>query len=171
MLEPFLCLLHSSVVIGSRVLAMKSVKIITCFLILCFGMSFFLGFTPLLLSLFVLIISLLCYFYYAKDKKAAMTGSWRVPENTLHLLALLGGWPGALYAQQRLRHKTQKTSFRVVFFLSVLANCSGVVLLHSHDGQKLLRVAMNSVDSALIRYVDSDRARLPLLFITRLRTR
>nr|WP_255558288.1 DUF1294 domain-containing protein [Zhongshania aquimaris] len=134
-------------------------------------MSYYLAYTPLLLSAYILIISLCCYFYYAKDKKAAMTGAWRVPENTLHLLALCGGWPGALYAQQRLRHKTQKTSFRIVLFLSVLANCSGVVLLHSHDGQKLLRVAMNSVDSALIRYVDSDRARLPLLFITRLRTR
>lgn len=38
----------------------------------------------------------------------------------LHALELLGGWPGALLAQQLLRHKTKKTSYQVVFWLTIL---------------------------------------------------
>lgn len=68
------------------------------------------------------LMSLLSYAVYAADKRAARQGRRRVPERTLHLLALLGGWPGALLAQQRLRHKSRKAAFRAVFWLSVLLN-------------------------------------------------
>ncbi len=44
---------------------------------------------------------------------------WRIPEKQLHAVALLGGWPGALLAQQLLRHKTQKASFQGIFWLIV----------------------------------------------------
>jgi heme/copper-type cytochrome/quinol oxidase subunit 3 len=39
-------------------------------------------------------------------------------------LSLVGGWPGALVAQQKLRHKSQKQSFRIVFWITVLLNCA-----------------------------------------------
>lgn len=68
------------------------------------------------------LMSLLSYAVYAADKQAARQGRRRVPERTLHLLALLGGWPGALLAQQRLRHKSRKAAFRAVFWLTVLLN-------------------------------------------------
>ena len=42
-------------------------------------------------------------------------------EAQLHLLELLGGWPGALLAQRRLRHKCSKRSYQIVFWLIVLA--------------------------------------------------
>jgi uncharacterized membrane protein YsdA (DUF1294 family) len=64
------------------------------------------------------------YFIYGFDKSAAQNQRWRVAERTLHLLALLGGWPGALCAQQRYRHKSKKSAFLVVFWLTVLVNCS-----------------------------------------------
>ncbi len=68
----------------------------------------------------VLLISLATFVAYASDKRRAKTGRWRIPENTLHLLSLIGGWPGALLAQRLLRHKNRKPSFQTVFWLSVL---------------------------------------------------
>ncbi len=70
--------------------------------------------------------SLIAYAVYAWDKSAARDRQWRIPENTLHLLALLGGWPGALIAQQRLRHKTKKVSFLLVFWGTVALNCGAL---------------------------------------------
>jgi uncharacterized membrane protein YsdA (DUF1294 family)/cold shock CspA family protein len=66
--------------------------------------------------------SVICFVVYASDKSAARKGSWRVSENTLHLLASIGGWPGAICAQQLLRHKTQKASFRAMFWVTVVVN-------------------------------------------------
>ena len=59
---------------------------------------------------------------YAADKRAAVRGRRRVPENQLHLLSLLGGWPGAWLAQQALRHKTSKPAFRAAYWLTVAAH-------------------------------------------------
>ena len=67
--------------------------------------------------------SSLTFLAYALDKSAARKGAWRTKENTLHLFALLGGWPGALVAQQVLRHKSRKTSFRAGFWVTVVVNC------------------------------------------------
>jgi uncharacterized membrane protein YsdA (DUF1294 family) len=66
------------------------------------------------------IVSLLTFLAYRSDKKRAQTGEWRVSEATLHLMELTGGWPGALLAQRRYRHKTSKVSFQVAFWLIVL---------------------------------------------------
>ena len=68
-------------------------------------------------------LSLLTFCIYWADKRAAQAGRWRTPENTLQLLALAGGWPGAWLAQQVLRHKSSKLSFRVTYWLMVLSHC------------------------------------------------
>ena len=85
-----------------------------------------------LLVLIYGLMSLITYGVYALDKNAARRGRTRVPERTLHLLALCGGWPGALFAQQRLRHKTRKTTFLIVFWLSVLLNLGGLLIVSGH---------------------------------------
>jgi len=59
---------------------------------------------------------------YAIDKVAAQKGNWRTPEATLHLMSLVGGWPGALISQQFLRHKSSKTKFKVMYKATVLLN-------------------------------------------------
>jgi uncharacterized membrane protein YsdA (DUF1294 family)/cold shock CspA family protein len=71
-------------------------------------------------------MSVLLYFMYAADKSAAISGKWRTSETTLHLVALLGGWPGGLIARHRLRHKTIKQPFRFVFWCTVVLNCIGL---------------------------------------------
>lgn len=62
------------------------------------------------------------YQLYRVDKRRAEEGGWRIPEATLHLAELLGGWPGAYLAQRVYRHKTSKATFQVVFWLIVLAH-------------------------------------------------
>lgn len=62
------------------------------------------------------------YWIYALDKRRAEEGLWRVPEVNLHLLELLGGWPGAFLAQRRLRHKCSKVSYQFVFWIIVLGH-------------------------------------------------
>lgn len=66
--------------------------------------------------------SLTCFVAYAIDKSAARANSWRTPESTLLILGLVGGWPGALLAQQWLRHKSSKPSFQRKFQLTVALN-------------------------------------------------
>lgn len=72
-------------------------------------------------------LSMATFIVYALDKRAAARGEWRVAENTLHLLSLAGGWPGALLAQQTLRHKSTKASFRRVYWATVVLNVAGFV--------------------------------------------
>jgi len=69
------------------------------------------------------VLNLLTFWMYWVDKRAAQTGQWRTPESTLQLLALAGGWPGAWLAQQVLRHKSSKLSFRVAYWLMALSHC------------------------------------------------
>jgi len=73
--------------------------------------------------------SLIALAAYRTDKAAAQHRAWRTPEATLHLLAFLGGWPGALLAQRLYHHKTRKPSFQFVFWLTVLGNCTVLLWL------------------------------------------
>jgi uncharacterized membrane protein YsdA (DUF1294 family)/cold shock CspA family protein len=84
--------------------------------------------SPLVLVWYV-VASAITYVVYAWDKSAARKGRQRTPETTLHLLGLLGGWPGALWAQRRLRHKSTKRSFRYAFWSTVLLNCGALAIL------------------------------------------
>jgi uncharacterized membrane protein YsdA (DUF1294 family) len=79
-------------------------------------------------------MSLLTFVVYAMDKAAAQANRWRTAESTLHLLALACGWPGALLAQQWLRHKSAKRAFRAVFWATVVLNVAGLVVLCSPWG-------------------------------------
>lgn len=83
--------------------------------------------------------SLLALLLYWKDKTAAARGAWRTPEAHLHVVALLGGWPGALLAQQWLRHKSSKASFLTTFWLTVGLNVLGLLLWHWPVGQRWLQ--------------------------------
>jgi uncharacterized membrane protein YsdA (DUF1294 family)/cold shock CspA family protein len=91
--------------------------------------------TPLTLSGFLLvraknpipffsycIFSILMLFVYGADKTHAAVRSWRIPESYLHIMELMGGWPGALMAQNEFRHKTRKSLYQLIF--------RGIIALH-----------------------------------------
>lgn len=82
--------------------------------------------------LYYVAIGIISFGIYAWDKQAAKQDSWRISENMLHILALLGGWIGAGLAQQWLHHKSRKQRFQLVFWLTILVNISVLAMLHLH---------------------------------------
>lgn len=97
------------------------------------------GKLPFAVSGFYIVASIVAFAAYARDKSAAKKSHWRTKENTLHVLALIGGWPGALTAQRLLRHKSKKRSFQIVFWLTVMMNCGALGWLLSPSGAGMLR--------------------------------
>ena len=73
--------------------------------------------------------SCLTFCVYWRDKAAAKGGRRRTRERSLHLLAVCGGWPGALLARQLLRHKSAKSGFGAMLAACVIINVIGVIVL------------------------------------------
>ena len=100
---------------------------------------------PIQILYLYLAASAFTFLVYAKDKWAARSGRWRTKESSLHTLALIGGWPGALIAQQVLRHKSQKNSFQFAFWATVVFNCAAFAWLFTAEGGKLLRSVISGI--------------------------
>ncbi len=83
--------------------------------------------------------SCVAYILYWWDKAAALKGGRRMPESTLHLFDLIGGWPGAMLAQRALRHKTQKRSFQTTYWTTVALNVGGLILWQTPAGRWAVR--------------------------------
>ena len=113
------------------------------------GVSVLAAGMPVEVLFLYLAASIITFIIYAKDKSAARQGRWRTKESTLHLLALIGGWPGALVAQQTLRHKSQKTEFRVVFWVTVVLNCGVYGWLFTSDGAAIFLMAVDGAKRLL----------------------
>jgi len=84
------------------------------------------GMLPLAVPAVYLVASVATGIAYGIDKSAAKSGAWRTPERILHVLALIGGWPGALVAQRVFHHKSRKPSFRFAFWATVALNCAAL---------------------------------------------
>ena len=94
------------------------------FLLILAGMLAWGRLSHLILGWYISLSAVTFVFYYL-DKTAAQKGTRRTPESTLHILSLLGGWPGALCAQQLFRHKSRKQPFRLIFWLTLILNLTG----------------------------------------------
>ena len=93
------------------------------------GVAWWLGKIPATVPGVYALLSIFAFAAYARDKAAARDNTWRTPENTLHMIALFGGWPGALVAQDVLRHKSSKSAFQWTFWLTVIVNCAVMLWL------------------------------------------
>ena len=122
----------------------KKISVFSIYLSISFliiiTLGYFLGHLPHKLIIFYWCLSILTFLIYAYDKSKAQYGQWRTQESTLHLLALLGGWPGAAIAQQILRHKSQKREFRVSFWFTVIVNSGVLFWLISPQGRTMLDI-------------------------------
>ena len=90
-------------------------------------------------------MSALAFILYGWDKVAAMKGWRRIRERTLHMVALLSGWPGAAVAQQIFRHKTKKAKFRRLYWLTALINIACFYWVYSQQGAVWFKTMKNTV--------------------------
>ena len=114
----------------------SSVQIAITYLVLVAVSALFAESSKVMLAWY-LVIGVVTFFVYAKDKRAAIHGNWRVPEKTLHIFSVAGGWLGALIAQDKLRHKTQKQPFRAIYWLTVFINVAAFVWTLTPVGQAM----------------------------------
>jgi uncharacterized membrane protein YsdA (DUF1294 family)/cold shock CspA family protein len=98
------------------------------------------GRLPLAVPIAYVVASLVAYLTYMFDKSASLKGQWRTPETTLHLVSLVGGWPGAMLAQRSLRHKTRKLSFQIVYWATIALNCAALGWLLSPGGTRAMEL-------------------------------
>jgi uncharacterized membrane protein YsdA (DUF1294 family) len=66
-------------------------------------------------------MSAITFIAFGLDKRAARSQhrAWRTPEAGLHILELLGGFPGALLGQQIFRHKTRKIPYLITLWMII----------------------------------------------------
>ena len=112
-------------------------------LFLFMSVSVFLGSLPFVVLVVYVATSGVSFLVYGRDKRAAQTNNWRTPEVTLHLLGLIGGWPGAFLAQRVYRHKARKLSFQVVFWLTVVLNVGALAWLMA-TGVDMLKLLLGN---------------------------
>ncbi|MGK0476899.1 MAG: uncharacterized membrane protein YsdA (DUF1294 family)/cold shock CspA family protein [Oleispira sp.] len=124
---------------GSKVKSASSFGVIFT-IIFCFGLliSVLIGKLPVIIGGLYIVMSLIAFIAYAVDKSSAQNGRWRTKESTLHILSLVGGWPGAYFAQTKLRHKSSKAEFKTVFRVTVFLNLGGFFWLYTEKGTSFL---------------------------------
>jgi uncharacterized membrane protein YsdA (DUF1294 family) len=111
----------------------------------CVTISMLAGQLPALVFWLYWVASAMAFIVYKRDKSAAMRHQRRTPEKTLHLLALLGGWPGAILAQRLFRHKSKKLSFQITFWATIMLNCLALAWLLSPEGTTLIDFIVRSI--------------------------
>ena len=79
--------------------------------------------------IWLIALSIITFLLYGYDKGQAKLGGLRVPEIVLHVLALMGGFPGGWLGRAVFRHKTRKLLFTVVLILSTLIHLGIIYLL------------------------------------------
>lgn len=75
---------------------------------------------PVLLAL--PLYNLFVFFLYWHNRHARSRGATHIPEDALHVLAALGGWPGAWLAQRLLRYQPATAWFHRAFWIAVGVN-------------------------------------------------
>jgi len=125
---------------------------------------------PLIVPLYFLLMSVITFCAYAFDKSAARDGRWRTPESTLHFWSLIGGWSGALLAQNILRHKSSKVSFKRVYKVTVLLNVGIIFWLHTAQGESVLNHVMALsfiaiVENTMLEFIHYIKQEINTLFV------
>lgn len=76
----------------------------------------FLGFV----FIYLIIINIVTFVTFGIDKRKAKKDNWRISEQALVILMLIGGAFGGYFGMEKFRHKTQKIKFKIVRALSFI---------------------------------------------------
>ena len=72
--------------------------------------------------IYLIIMSIIAFILFIKDKRLAKNGSIRIKERTLLGISVFGGAIGAFFGRIVAHHKTNKVYFSIVIYLSILFN-------------------------------------------------
>ena len=64
-------------------------------------------------AIYLIGINILTFLIFGADKWKAKRDKWRIPEDTLIWLAIVGGSVGALLGMYLFRHKTKHRKFQI----------------------------------------------------------
>jgi len=118
------------------------------------GLAVYMSKIPPFIFVLYIFFSLVTFILYARDKSAARKGNWRTRETSLHLMSLMGGWPGALLAQKLFRHKSRKQPFRTIFWASTFLNAGIFIWLLTPPGSESLQLFIEWVIWGLTTEID-----------------
>ncbi|MCW8194835.1 hypothetical protein F6455_08550 [Proteobacteria bacterium 005FR1] len=76
-----------------------------------------------------------------------------------------------MIAQERLRHKTKKREFRIIFWLGVLLNISVLAWLHSSQGNAQLRGGLAHLENLAVTSLPHDDSVSAILLLAKLRAK
>lgn len=95
-------------------------------------------------------VNVITFLVYGVDKVQAKMDWWRRSEDSLLMLGLIGGWIGAVFAQQLFRHKISidKREFQLIFFLYTVTNIILICLVQFYD----LRFPHENFDSMINKF-------------------
>jgi uncharacterized membrane protein YsdA (DUF1294 family)/cold shock CspA family protein len=119
------------------------------FIVLLFGcvltaVYFFFNLS-IIIPILYLVVSTITFLFYTADKSAAKKRQRRTHESILHRCCQLGGCPGAMLAQNRLRHKSKKKEFQQVFWFLVVVNCCALIWLCTNKGLLFVKSILSLV--------------------------
>lgn len=83
--------------------------------------------TPINIILYLLTVNLIGILIMFIDKRKAINGSWRIPEKTLLIVALLGGSIGTIAGMYLFRHKTKKLKFTIGYPVILLTEVVAII--------------------------------------------
>lgn len=80
-----------------------------------------------ILFYYIIVINIIAFFVYGIDKRKAKKNKWRISENILIGLAIIGGGLGAYCGMQIFRHKTQHIKFIIAVPVLLILWFIGIV--------------------------------------------
>ena len=79
--------------------------------------------------IYLIAINIVGFFAMGIDKWKAKNNAWRIPENTLFSITVLGGGIGTIVGMYTFRHKTKKARFTIGLPAILILECILIIYM------------------------------------------